>query len=122
MLSEDVSAIVLADADIGSVEVVVVLGSGNLHTVRAVVTELDETQDQLKSAFSRSGLLAWIAVSALPNYADAESMIVPGHGRQRVLDTQRVAGTVRFMLVTAPTAVGDFNPGDFLSMDFSTGE
>ena len=67
-----------------------------LPPARLSFTHLPEAVEQLKSAFSRSGLNAWVAVSDLPAYADVSHIVTVGGVTHRVLDRERVAGSVRF--------------------------
>ena len=120
---EDVAALVLNDPDIGAVDIVAAADDGTLYHCRALFTHLPESVDQLKSAFSRSGLNAWVAASDLPAYADISHIVTVGGVTHRVLDRERVAGSVRFQLLSvegAPPAAADFRVQDF-GADFNVG-
>ena len=121
---EDVAAFVLNDPDIGGQDATVMLDDGALiGPVQAKFTDLAESVDQLKSAFARSGLNCWIAVSDLPSYRKAQFVMSTfGCCTHRVLDREVVAGSVRFQLVESPSMFPDFSPLDFSSEDFNTGE
>ena len=120
---EDVAALVLNDPDIGATDVVAATDDGTLYHCRALFTHLPESVDQLKSAFSRSGLNAWVAASDLPAYADISHIVTVGGVTHRVLDRERVAGSVRLELLSVegvPPAAADFRIQDF-GADFNVG-
>ena len=121
---EDVAALVLNDPDIGAVDIVVVLRDGSLINTRAKLTHLPESVDQLKSAFSRSGLNAWVAESDVPSYEGVDHIVTAARVTHRVLDTERVGGSIRFQLLStegAPPAAADFRIQDFSGVDFGVG-
>ena len=120
---EDVAALVLNDPDAGAVDVVAATDDGTLYHLKALFTHLPESTDQLKSAFSRSGFNAWVAASDLPAYADVSHIVTVGGVTHRVLDRERVAGSVRFQLLStegAAPAAADFRVQDF-GADFNVG-
>ena len=120
---EDIAALVLNDPDIHGVDIVAAADDGTLYHCRALFTHLPESVDQLKSAFSRSGLNAWVAASDLLAYADITHIVMANHVTYRVLDRERVAGSVRFQLVStegARPAAADFRVQDF-GVDFNVG-
>ena len=122
-MTDDVAALVLNDPDVDSVDIVAATDDGTLYHLKALFTHLPESTDQLKSAFSRSGLNAWAAVSDLPAYADVSHIVTVGGATHRVLDRERVAGSVRFQLVSvegAPPAAADFRIQDW-GADFNVG-
>ena len=120
---DDVAGLVLNDPDIGAEDILVVLRDGTLINCRAKVTHLAESVDQLKSAFSRSGLNAWIAESDVPSFEDADHIVTAARVTHRVLDTERVAGSIRFELLSTegrPPSDHDFRSQDF-GIDFGIG-
>ena len=120
---EDIAADILNDPDFGAVDIVASTDDGTLYHLKALFTHLPESVDQLKSAFARSGLNAWVAVSDLPAYADVSHIVTVGSVTHRVLDRERVAGSVRFQLLSvegAPPAAADFRIQDW-GADFNVG-
>ena len=101
---------------------------GGTRTVtRGTFARLEQTEGELGSAFSRSGLNAWVSTPA--NTDEVEFVVVDGT-TYRALDEERVLGafdTTRFQLVETTdvilppiTVVKHFDPADFGS-DFNTG-
>ena len=118
---EDVAALVLLDPDIGAVDVICSLYDGTLVSAKALITELAESPDQLKSAFSRSGLNAWISAAAVPDYSRVQYLVTAEHVTYRVLDREREADSVRLMLASTEgisSFAGDFSGLDFSDADF----
>ena len=95
----DAAPAVLTDADVEPVDLSLHRYDGTIGPARGIVANLSRDPGQLASAFSRSGLNAWIPVVDVPDARSVEFIVVSGVGVQnRVLDSEQVGDSIRFLL------------------------
>ena len=114
---EDVAALVMNDPDIGGEDILVVLRDGTLVNTRAKVTFLFSIRRPAqKRVLAIRPQCVDRGESDLPVYEGADFIVTAARVTYRILDTERVAGSIRFQLL--PTEGRRPSDHDFRSQDF----